>query len=159
MYRRYLEEIGCKDYPENIYGNPKDKRIDEYRKFYEKTGVWKADTWNLNGTAMMWIYERLIQYKEDCNVDLNYHMFDFDGKKWTQGELIDEMIEIAEYCLWEPDNLSKQSEAYKRLSNNKYYKELGKFDTWSSREIYEKQFNVEQSFWKIWAEVYPAMWW
>ena len=152
MARKYLDEIG---YNYNIL-QPTDSRIKKYRKYEEKNGVYPPDCWNLDYTMMAYLYERLIQYKKDAAriVDLTYYKFTCDGKECSQIEMIDEMIEIAEFILMNLDKISKRTKTYKKLVHNKYYVKFGKFD-----DSDEEQCKVKDKFWKIWTEICPIMCW
>lgn len=181
--RKHLKEIGCKEenWPETGYTNYKtdeeclkDKRLKKCLKYENKTGVNPIDTWNLDRVALMWLYERLIEFKEHVTgfINLTYHKFKFEGKEYTQLELIDMMIELGEYLIAEPEHLSKNSKAYKKVTSNPHYLKYNELkeapDTYSEhyeREISgdlqaeEYNFDCNQKFWNIWAVVWPAMWW
>lgn len=150
MTRKFLNEIGIN----GICLSPGDSREKKYKNYEEKYGVFPPDCWDLDYTMLCYLYERLLQYKRDACVDLTYHKFTFDGKEYTQEELIDEMIEIAEFVLMDLDKVSKRTKTYKRLTSNKYYIKYGEFNSFD-----DEQFNIRGNFWKIWAIIYPAMWW
>ena len=152
MARKYLDEIGY-DYSFKILPL---NRVKKYKKYEEKIGVYPPDCWNLDYHMMAYLYERLIQYKKDASgiVDLTYHRYTRDEQECSQLEMIDKMIEIAEFILMDLDNISKRTKTYKRLINNKYYVKFGKFNDFN-----EEQCKVRDEFWKIWAEIYPTMWW
>ena len=59
----------------------------EFRK-YKKTGVFEPNTWALDFSLYAWMYENLCCYEEVCNCDLTYYKFEYEGKKYTQGEMI-----------------------------------------------------------------------
>ena len=158
MFRKYLKEIGVNEeyWPETIYTSAKiefrDFHKKEYKKYYEEVGVNPADTWNLSTTAMMWLYERLVEYRKQTEgiINLEFHTFEVDGIDYTQKQLLDDLIEIAECILCEPENISIKSEVWDRLVNNKY---------WHKRSDDNFMNYLEKRFWKIWSIVFPAMWW
>lgn len=158
MFRKYLKEIGINEeyWPETIYASAKsevrDFREKEYKKYYEEVGVNPADTWNLSTTAMMWLYERLVEYRKQTEgiINLEFHTFEVDGIDYTQKQLLDDLIEIAECILCEPKNIAIESEVWNRLVNNKY---------WHERSDDNFINDLEARFWKIWSIVFPAMWW
>lgn len=180
MNRKYLRDIGLNEenWPETIYtkaGSDPDKRADKYHAYQEKYGVNPADTWNLDTTVLMWLYERLIEYKERAGkvVNLNYHIFEINGQEKAQTEWIDELILLAEAVLAEPSNLRKNSKAYKKLLKNEYVKSAMELDvdnaTYHSERLnkevkgsmssdYFKE-DCNDKFWKIWSVIYGAMWW
>lgn len=178
--RKYLKEIGCKEdmWPETGYNSLEeiagDKRLAKHLITYEKTGVNPIDTWNFDQVALMWMYERLIVYKKAVTgyIDMSFHKYEIDGKEYTQGECIDMLIELGEYLIAEPENLNKNSKAYKKVISNSHYikdQELqnaepvysDKYDDdiegWLQAEEYK--FNCNQKFWDIWAKIWPGMWW
>lgn len=158
MIRKYLKEIGVNEehWPDTVYTAAKSKvrdfREKEYKKYYNKVGVNPADTWNLSTSAMMWLYERLIEYRKRTEdiIDLDFHTFEVDGMEYTQKQLLDDLIDIAECILCEPENISIKSEVWNRLVNNKY---------WHKRSNDDFMNYLEKRFWKIWSIVFPAMWW
>ena len=158
MFRKYLKEIGINEdhWPETVYTSAKsevrDFREKEYKKYYEEVGVNPADTWNLSTTAMMWLYERLVEYRKQTEgrINLEFHTFEVDGIDYTQKQLLDDLIEMAECILCEPENIVIESEVWNRLVNNKY---------WHKRSDDNFMNYLEKRFWKIWSIVFPAMWW
>lgn len=158
MFRKYLKEIGINEdhWPETIYTSANSKvrdfREKEYKKYYEEVGVNPADTWNLSTTAMMWLYERLVEYRKQTEgrINLEFHTFEVDGIDYTQKQLLDDLIEMAECILCEPENIVIESEVWNRLVNNKY---------WHERSNDNFINDLEKRFWKIWSIVFPAMWW
>lgn len=179
MNRQYLKNIGLlsEDLPDTVYtkeGNM-DKRANKYKKHLEKTGVNTVDTWNLDTTAMMWLYERLIEYKAEASkiVDLTYYKFNIDGEELTQKEAINLLIELAEAILAQPDNLNKNSNNYKKLMTNKllikklniknhkeFIRDLKTSKDWTGdigASVFESQ--CEKRFWNIWSIIYATMWW
>lgn len=178
--RKYLKELGCKEdmWPETGYNSLEeiagDKRLAKHLVTYEKTGVNPIDTWNFDQVALMWMYERLIVYKKAVTnvIDMTFYTYNIDGKEYTQGECIDMLIELGEYLIAEPDNLSKKSKAYKRVTANphyvKYHELKNAKPTYSKkyeREIdgylqaVEYELSCNQKFWDIWAKIWPTMWW
>lgn len=133
-----------------------DSRYDRMCKYEQQNGVFPPDCWNLQYSALGYLYEHLIQYKKDASevVDLSFHEFIFKEKKFKQIEMIEEMIEIAEFILMDLTHVSKKSETYNRLINNKYYLKYGEFNDFDS-----KQREIMEDFWKMWAIIFPAMWW
>lgn len=176
MFRKYLKEIGINEeyWPETVYTSAKSKvrdfREKEYNSYYNKIGVNPAETWNLSTTTLMWLYERLVEYRKQTLgvIDLDFHSFEIDGKEYTQNELLNDLIDMAECILCLPENIEKNSKVWKRLSNNKYIIECNKLNT-SSIVLDPRSFSVtdcgkyvgdlEERFWKIWSIVFPAMWW
>ena len=176
MFRKYLKEIGINEeyWPETVYTSAKsevrDFREKEYNKYYDKVGVNPAETWNLSTTTLMWLYERLVEYRKQTlgAIDLDFHSFEIDGKEYTQNELLNDLIDMAGCILCLPENIKKNSKVWKRLSSNKYIIECNKLNTSLivrnsiSLDVTDcgKYINdLEKRFWKIWSIVFPAMWW
>ena len=90
MFRKYLKEIGVNEeyWPETVYTSAKsevrDFREKEYNKYYDKVGVNPAETWNLGIVALMWLYERLVEYRKHASktIDLEFHIFKIDNKEY-----------------------------------------------------------------------------
>ena len=156
MTRKFLKEIGAEPVSVDLNVKGAVSREKRYRVYEEKNGVYPPDCWALDYTMMCLLYERLLQYVKDASgiVKLDYHKFEFNGKNYTQIELINQMIEIAEFILMNLNNVSKKSKAYKRLVNNKYYVKYGEFNDFN-----QEQCEVRDRFWKIWAIIFPTMWW
>lgn len=70
--------------------------------FQRRTRGWSDDeTYNLNYQFIKWINVRFKKYKELANkiVDLGYHKFTYQGKEYTQLELIEREIYLTEELL------------------------------------------------------------
>lgn len=176
MFRKYLKEIGINEeyWPETVYTSAKSKvrdfREKEYSSYYDRVGVNPAETWNLSTTTLMWLYERLVEYRKQTLgvIDLDFRSFEIDGKEYTQNELLNDLIDMAECILCLPENIKKNSKVWKRLSNNKYIIECNKLNN-SSIVLDSLSFattdcdryvgDLEERFWKIWSIVFPTMWW
>ena len=115
MFRKYLKEIGVNEeyWPETVYTSAKsevrDFREKEYNKYYDKVGVNPAETWNLSTTTLMWLYERLVEYRKQTEgrINLEFHTFEIDDKEYTQNELLNDLIDMAECILCLPENIKK----------------------------------------------------
>ncbi len=176
MFRKYLKEIGVNEeyWPETVYTSAKsevrDFREKEYNKYYNKVGVNPAETWNLSTTTLMWLYERLVEYRKHASktIDLEFHTFEIDDKEYTQNELLNDLIDMAECILCLPENIKKNNKVWKRLSSNKYIIECNKLNTslivpnsisFDVTDCDKYINDLEKRFWKIWSIVFPAMWW
>jgi hypothetical protein len=66
--------------------------------FQRRTRGWSDDeTWNLDCEFIKWVNSRFKKYKEKASkiVDLESHRFEYEGKEYTQLELIDEIIKLS----------------------------------------------------------------
>lgn len=126
--RKYLDDIGVTDRPDTW--NPKDTRQEEWRKEREVYGFDERETWSMDYSFHLWLYERLKMYLEVTPVDLEYHHFDYNGNSYTQKQLIEMMLERLEFS---------------------FSKEYNDFDNDQHQYVSEIE--------KIWALVIPTMWW
>ena len=82
---------------EDIFGyhDELDSRHERWCKQEEVYGFCDKETWDLDVAFAQCIYERLMMYKEVANeaIDLTFHKFEYNGKKYTQLELINILIE------------------------------------------------------------------
>lgn len=94
MGRKYLEELNIKDeFPwEWNKNDDRQKYWEEQRKEY---GFDERDTWSLDYTMDLLLYERLCMYKEYVTgfIDLTFHKFTLKDEELTLGECLDRMIE------------------------------------------------------------------
>ena len=77
--------------------NPNDKRQKEWKKQRKKYGFDERETWSLDFSFHLWLYERLKMYKKIAPIDMTYHKFMFKDKEYNQGEMIDMMLDRLEY--------------------------------------------------------------
>lgn len=125
--RKYLDDIGYTDRPDTWFKD--SKRQKTWRKQRKEYGFDNREIWNMDLAFYLWLYERLMRYKEITPVDLKFHKFDFEGKTYTQGELIDEMIKRLRFYL---------SDKYKE-SNDEHFDYVNKVQY-------------------MWAEILHSMW-
>lgn len=126
--RKYLDDIGVKDRPDTW--NEDDKRQEKWEKERETYGFDERETWDLDLTFHLWLYERLKMYVDVSFVNLEYHKFKYNGEEYTKKQLIDMMLERLEFSFKEGYN-----------------------------DLDEKQYAYVSEIEKIWAVVFPAMWW
>lgn len=126
--RKYLDDIGVMQRPDTW--NKDDGRQEQWAKEQEEYGFDERETWALNFSFYLWLYERLKRFVDVCCIDLDYHKFQYNGAEYTQRQMIDMMIERLEFS---------------------FKPEYNDFD--------EKQYTYVSEIEKIWAIVLPAMWW
>lgn len=131
MARKYLNELGIDDTAMDIKST--DKRWNQWQEEIKEYGFAEYETWCLDYHFYAWLYERLKMYLEAAGnvINLDYHKFEFEGKTYTQKELIDKMIRGCEIAL-------KDNGAYLVKGEDKK--------------------SMDDVRW-IWATVMPAMWW
>lgn len=131
---KYFSDIENKEceHP-STWGAKDDSRSRVWYQERRKYGFDSRETWSLNTTFYIWLYERLMMYKEKANeiVDLTWHKFEYKGETLTQIECIDRMIEGCKIYI-----------------QNSYDYEIDKEKLEKVKEVAE-----------IWALVLPVMWW
>ena len=131
---KYLDDLGLKQEEYGInFTKDNDKRKTEWEQQREVYGFDERETWNMGATFIEWLYSHLKMYDEVNIVNTNYHTFEFQGKTYTQQELMDLIMEKCEYFLLNQD----------------------KPDLNLENKAYEEAKIAIQAF----AEVFPAMWW
>lgn len=125
--RYYLDKLNIKDRPDTW--NPDDERQKDWKKQRKKYGFDERETWSLDYTWRLWLYERLKAFKEWANIDLKYHKFKYKNKDYTQEQLIDMIIERLEF----------------------YFSDYNELDIEQTKYINEVE--------KIWALIIDSMWW
>lgn len=55
----------------------------------------KRDTFSMDQTIVIWLYERLRYFEEEVSktINLNYYVFDIDGEELTQMQCIHRMVD------------------------------------------------------------------
>lgn len=105
MQRKYLDDLGITERPDTW--SPDDNRQNQWKKQRKIYGFDERETWSLDTTFYLWLYERLKMYLEYSTVDLDFHKFEYKGKTYTQKQMIDMMIErLEEYFTDETDEKS-----------------------------------------------------
>ena len=137
MARKYLEEIGIKaeDTPWG-YGYEDDEREERWQKEREEIGFDERETWSLDHTMNLLLYERLHRYKELAEkiINLDFHTFKYNDEELTERQCIERILEGLELEL-------TLDEYDKRRQEDEYIKEkIG-------------------SIWKIYDLVKYALWW
>jgi hypothetical protein len=137
MARKYLEEIGIKveDTPWG-YGYEDDEREDRWQKEREEIGFDERETWSLDHTMNLLLYERLRRYKELAEkiINLDFHTFKYNDEELTERQCIERILEGLELEL-------TLDEYDKRRQEDEYIKErIG-------------------SIWKIYDLIKYALWW
>lgn len=93
------------------------------------------ETWSLDTVITDYLLTHLVAYKKYAGevVDLTYHKFNYQGKEYTQLELIDMMIDLC-----------------RKMQVTKWT------DEWKTFEEYQKCY---PQLFEILTLVFPAMWW
>lgn len=93
--RKYIDDLGIKfeDTPQGWCLKDSDSREDYWKIEREEYGFDSRETWALDYSFKLWLYERLCMYNEINNVDTSFHKFEYKGKTLTLQDCIDRMIE------------------------------------------------------------------
>lgn len=174
---RFLNEIGIKDdhicAPSTTDDDNGSERMELFIKEREEYGFDQRETWSLDFTAALWLYEHLKMYKEKAGeiVNLSFHRFNIsevkvDQKIWetekisdiqdhvstgeekeiTQEEAIDLCCDYLEHYIKTEE---RQEQAEKEHRNTRFASMI--------RETVDA-YEAKQAF-HIFAEILPAMWW
>ena len=122
MKHKYIREL----FPDYI---PFPYSEEDYHEFDER------DTFNLDDSLLMWLYERLRFFQDEASKivvmdDPEHCTYDIDGEKLTQMQCIDRMVEDCKVALLSDD-----------------FHEREQMDA-AMRDLF-----------KVLSEVYWAMWW
>lgn len=128
MNRKYLDDIGVTDRPDTWEFN--DGREEKWALQRKEYGFDSRETWDLNYSWHLWLYERLKMFVDITIINLDFHKFKFKEKEYTQREMIDLMLERLKF------SFSKE------------------YNDWDEEQV-EYVCEIEE----IWAMVCPAMWW
>lgn len=135
-----------------------DKRHELWKTEREKFGFDGRDTWSLDFKMTEMLYERLHMYleKADKIVNLSYYTYDFEGKTYTQRELILEMISNAETFLKMEYNAADElkDDDFEKMSDEEIDAHM---ELYGKMEI--EAYEAKQRLWNIWAVVQHQMWW
>ena len=119
MARKYLEEIGIDidetPWGDNLYIN--SKRGKKWQKEREEIGFDERETWSLDRTMNLLLYERLRRFKELAEkiVNLDFYTFEYNNEELTERQCIDRILEGLELELTidEYDERRKEDEYIK----------------------------------------------
>lgn len=121
MKHKYIRELFSDRLP-----FPYDE--EDYNEFDER------DTFNLDNTLILWLYERLRYFQDHASkvVNFDYHKFEIDGAELTQRQCIDRMVEDCKTIMTELN---------------------------ADEEDFEAADAVKDDLFKVLSKVYWAMWW
>ena len=121
FYKDNKDKIGS--YPFFWTTDKKEKRNKLWKKQRKKYGFDDRETWGLDYTFIIWVYERFNMYRDIGGkiIDLDYHKFNIDGLEYSQRELINKILSICENLLmssddWEEDYINQYKELLKLFS-------------------------------------------
>lgn len=123
--RKYLQKLGI-----NIKNTPwgwcEDKKHNQRKKEWKKQrkiyGFDSRETWSLNYTIAILVYERLSMYNEVNIIDTSFHKIKYKRKTMTLQECIDFILDnLKDYILDshlenEEENMNKAMNAMELLS-------------------------------------------
>lgn len=115
MKRKYIDELGItyEKTPQGWNTGINDPRMDTWMKQRDTYGFDERETWGLTYAFELWLYERLLMYKEVNCIDTEFHKITYKGETITFGQALDRMIDGL--------RLSLQGESYD-LTNEEHDK-------------------------------------
>ena len=117
--RKYIEDSGIKfeDTPQGMLSN--DKREEIWKEQREIYGFDTRETWNLDYTIKLFLYERLCMYNEINCIDTTFHKIEYDGEIVNFQDALDKMIEglKLDLILDEYDKKRKEPDTEKKIND------------------------------------------
>lgn len=92
----YLDKINIKPF---FFDNYKDRRKKQWKKERKKYGFDERETWSLNFTMIVLLYERLMMYNEVNCINTDFYKITINDIERTQQEWMDELIRLCELYL------------------------------------------------------------
>lgn len=93
MKRKYLDDLGI-SFEETPQGwNPDDTRQEEWTNQRESYGFDERETWSLDYSFKLWLYERLSMFNEVNIINTLYHTFEYKNETLTFQDCVDRMLE------------------------------------------------------------------
>ena len=93
MLGKYLKDLGIKEDKTPQGWNKDDSRQEQWAKEREIYGFDEKETWSMDFTFKLWLYERLSMYNEVNCIDTSFHKYEFKGEINTFQECIDRMLD------------------------------------------------------------------
>lgn len=156
MGRKYIYDLMDKDQVKSRIKEKAEINKRHKRQFKKEEAIYgfnASQTWNMEYTMAEILYERLCMYREKASsiIDMEVYEVEVDGVTYTVKEAVDRMISLGAFYLTpEPDVDEKDLEKWESNRDHMYDKEVLK-----ERE----RDDAAHLMWRIWAEVYPHMWW
>ena len=177
MARKYLNDVGVKSdetcVPLTTDRDGDSERLNRFMEEREQYGFDSRETWSLEYTAAMWLYEHLMMYKDYAGkiVDLGHHRFmvskvEVPQEIWETKDLsrIDSLVTISPHvemtqleainlcCEYLKDYIQTEERQETATTLHKDSPHAGLI-----QETIDIQ-KARQAF-HIFAELFPAMWW
>ena len=134
---KFLEDIGLKPYEYGvnwIVDNEKEQ-LKIWKKQRKKYGFDDRETYELHDIYAEWLYSHLMMYKKAATeigkIDLTHHIFEFEGKTYTQFDAIYHILKWTKYFLKNHNDADKSDKALDKL----------------------------QKATRLWSELLPYAWW
>lgn len=130
---KYIQDLGIpKEKMTSNYNVGFDSRESKWKEDRDIYGFDERETWSLDLSFVEWLYSHLMMYVERCCVDLEFLEFDFEGKKYTQKEIINYILLCCkEYLLDDSDDI---------------------------QEVNRVTHNMQKAI-ILFSIIFPAMWW
>lgn len=95
MARKYLDDIGVTNMPDS-WGKSKDERQSAWKEDRKLYGFDERETWSLDFTFFLWLYEHLKMYLERAMIKMDVPRIEYEGKEYTQGQMIERLLSLLE---------------------------------------------------------------
>lgn len=99
MSRKYIDDLNLGYTDQDLKGHPDDPRQEKWKQQVDTYGFNERETWDLDIAFYMWLYERLMMYKEVSDINTSFQKYKFQGVTITQEECIDRMVEGCKYAI------------------------------------------------------------
>jgi hypothetical protein len=105
MSRKYIDDLGIKLENTPQGWCPNDFREENWTQERKVYGFDSRETWSLDYSFKLWLYERLSMYNEINCIDTSFHKFKYKDETLTQQQCIDRMLDglrldltLSDYC-------------------------------------------------------------
>lgn len=116
MARKYLEQLNMQEGTPDTFGMCNDHRQSYWAKQRKEYGFDDRETWGLDYTFYIWLYERLMMFNEVNDIETTGHQYEYKGEVITHQDCIDRMIEGCKIAL-ETDYLYGSKENTKKVDD------------------------------------------
>lgn len=103
MSRKYLDDINIVPYFDEKEDSERGELFEKNKEIY---GFDERETWNLDYSFVVWLYERVSRYRDVAQnvIDLKFRKFEYNGEIKTQMEMINILLDKCK-CYIESDNI------------------------------------------------------
>ena len=151
--RYYLDELNVNPH---FDGYESDNRFPIWQGEQQVYGFDETDTWNLNYTMLILLYERVCMYRDKTIINTDFYDFKYKGETLTQGDIINKIIEKCEF-IFTVDNFANSyddnTEKIKQIIEKEYDEQS------ISLKLQTKASKYETDIWNMWNVIKEHMRW